>query len=166
MALALSAGDWIEELVYPDPADVPDADAWVDAFFAFESARGPQHGREPAVRYATLWALWLSAVPYGLWSERIARPSMDEHAQWVARLEDVLGRAIDHFGLALREGVTLADLAGGGREPDRGRVAEPVPDGAGRRVPAPLRPPALERRDYGAVCAAAAGRRARFEARA
>ena len=115
MALALSAGDWIEELVYPDPAAFPSAEAWVDALFGFESARGPQHGSDPAVRYATLWALWLTAVPYGLWSERIAGPSMAEHAQWLARLEDVLGRAIEHFGLTLRDGVTLADLAARGR---------------------------------------------------
>ncbi len=111
MALALRAGDWIEELVYPDPTAFPSAEAWVDALFGFESARGPQHGSDPAVRYATLWALWLTAVPYGLWSERIAGPSMAEHAQWLARLEDVLGRAIEHFGLTLRDGVTLADLA-------------------------------------------------------
>ena len=111
MALALSAGDWLEELAYPDPTAFPSAEAWVDALFGFESARGPQHGSEPTVRYATLWALWLTAVPYGLWSERIARPSLAEHAEWRRRLEDVLGRALEHFGRALREEVTLADLA-------------------------------------------------------
>jgi hypothetical protein len=111
MALALSAGDWIEELAYPDPTAFPSAEAWVDALFGFESARGPQHGSEPTVRYATLWALWLTAVPYGLWSERIARPSLAEHAAWRQRLEDVLGRALEHFGRALRDDVTLTDLA-------------------------------------------------------
>ena len=112
MARALDAGDWIEQLEYPAPADHPDAGAWVDALFAAESARGPQRGARPQVDYAALWALWLSAVPYGLWSERISAPSMEEHAQWVERLERVFGEAIEHFGLRLREGVTLADLAG------------------------------------------------------
>ena len=34
MALALNAGAWIETIKYPAPRDYPDADAWVDAFFA------------------------------------------------------------------------------------------------------------------------------------
>ena len=70
MALALSVGDWIELIEYPRAADLPDAGAWLDAFFGGESARGPQHGGDP-VDYATLWALWLSTVPYGLWSEHV-----------------------------------------------------------------------------------------------
>ena len=45
-------------------------------------------------------------------SKRIREPSMEEHVQWVKWLEQTLGEAIAHFGLALREGVTLADLAG------------------------------------------------------
>ena len=40
MALALNAGDWIEELEYPAPAESPFAEAWVDALFGVESARG------------------------------------------------------------------------------------------------------------------------------
>jgi hypothetical protein len=111
MALALSAGDWIDRIAYPDPAGYADADTWADAFFAGESARGPEHRGEPAVDYASLWALWLSAVPYGLWSEEVSGPSMEEHARWLARLEDVLQRALDHFGLALRDGTTVGDLA-------------------------------------------------------
>ena len=31
------------------------------------------HGSEPTVNYAFLWTLWLSVVPYGLWSEQISR---------------------------------------------------------------------------------------------
>lgn len=112
MELALRAADWIEQLVYPAPADFATADAWVDAFFTGESARGPAAGGEPAVGYGMLWALWLSAVPYGLWSERVARPSMEEHTQWIAQLEGVLGEALAHFGLALRAGTSLNDLAG------------------------------------------------------
>ena len=112
MALVLSVGDWIELIEYPAPEDFPDADAWLDAFFGGESERGPQHGGEPAVGYGTLWALWLSTVPYGIWSEHVQGPSMDEHRQWIARLERELGHALEHFGLALREGTTLNDLAG------------------------------------------------------
>ena len=111
MALALSAGEWIDRLEYPAPADFASAEAWVDALFAGESARGPRHGAEPAVEYASLWTLWVSALPYGLWSEQISRPSMEEHVQWIARLEHVLQEAIDHFGVALREDTTVADLA-------------------------------------------------------
>ena len=58
---------------YPAPADFASAEAWVDALFAGESARGPRHGAEPAVEYASLWTLWLSALPYGLWSEHDLR---------------------------------------------------------------------------------------------
>lgn len=111
MALALSAGDWIDRIDYPDPAAFADAGAWADAFFAGESARGPEHGGEPAVDYASLWALWLSAVPYGLWSEEVSGPSMEEHARWLARLETVLQHALDHFGVALRDDTTVGDLA-------------------------------------------------------
>jgi hypothetical protein len=111
MALALSAEDWVEDVGYPDPVGFASAGEWVDAFFAGESARGPVHGAAPAVGYATLWALWLSAVPYGLWSERVSRPSIDEQQRHIDRLEDVVGGALDHFGLKLREGVTTRDLA-------------------------------------------------------
>jgi hypothetical protein len=111
MALALSAGHWIEEIEYPNPADFASVEEWVDAFFAGESARGPQQGTEPAVNYAFLWALWLSAVPYGLWSEKIRRPSMEEHLQWLERLEEMLASALEHFGLSLREETTVNDLA-------------------------------------------------------
>ena len=61
------------QLEYPAPADHPDAGAWLDALFAAESARGPLQGDEPKVDYASLWALWLSTVPYGLWSKRDQR---------------------------------------------------------------------------------------------
>jgi hypothetical protein len=111
MALALSAGDWIDRIAYPEPADFPDAEAWVDAFFAGESARGPEHGGEPAINYASLWTLWLSAVPYGMWSEEVSAPSMAEHAQWLERLARELDRALRHFGVALRADTTVEDLA-------------------------------------------------------
>jgi hypothetical protein len=111
MALALRAGDWIEGIKYPAPNEHPTAEGWVEALLAAESARGPAHGGEPAVDYASLWALWLSAVPYGLWSEEIARPSMEEHVQWLQRLEQVFEEVLDHFDLTLREDITVGDLA-------------------------------------------------------
>lgn len=111
MALALSARDWIEQLEYPAPGDFPTAEAWLDAFLGGESARGPVHGAEPDVSYAFLWALWLSAVPYGLWSEEVSRPSIEEHLQWLERLERVFADALGHFDLTLREDTTVGDLA-------------------------------------------------------
>jgi len=111
MALVLSAGDWIEQIEYPAPADHPTADAWIDALLSGESARGPAHGSEPALDYGALWTLWLSAVPYGLWSDQVSRPSMEEHVQLIERLEQVIEDALDHFGFALREDTTTNDLA-------------------------------------------------------
>jgi len=111
MALALSASDWIQRLTYPDPADHPTAEAWLDVLLAGESDRGPHHGAEPAGDYGFLWALWLSTVPYGLWSEHISRLSMDEHVLWTEKLEQVLQAALEHFGRTLRDGTTAADLA-------------------------------------------------------
>jgi hypothetical protein len=111
MALALAAEDWIGLIEYPEPAEFATAEEWVDAFFAGESARGPVHGAETDVRYASLWALWLSVVPYGLWSERVSRPSIDEQLQQLQRLEEVLLSALSHFRLQVREGTTVRDLA-------------------------------------------------------
>jgi hypothetical protein len=111
MALALSATDLIEQIDYPRPADYPSADEWVDALFDGEAARGPSHGAEPVLDYAALWALWLSAVPYGIWSEAIAGPSVDENRAWLARLEVTFRGAIDHFDMILRDGTTVGDLA-------------------------------------------------------
>lgn len=111
MVMALRAADLIEQIDYPEPADYPNADEWVDAFFAGEAARGPAHGAEPAVSYAGLWALWLSTVPYGLWSDTIADPSLDESRLWMARLEATFQRAIEHFDVPLRSSTTIGDLA-------------------------------------------------------
>jgi hypothetical protein len=113
MELALSAGDWIAAIDYPRPAGYATADEWVDAFFEHESARGPQHGAEPKVDYGFLWALWLSAVPYGLWSRTVGDPSLDEHVQWTGRLAELVQEVLDHFALRLRDGVTVPDLTSG-----------------------------------------------------
>jgi AcrR family transcriptional regulator len=111
MALALSASDWIERLTYPDPADHSTAEEWLDVLLTGESDRGPRHGAEPASDYGFLWALWLSTVPYGLWSEYISQVSMDEHVLWIEKLDRVLTTALEHFGRRLRDGTTVTDLA-------------------------------------------------------
>jgi len=111
MMLALSAGDWIDQIDYPNPADYGSADEWVEALFAGQSARGPMHGAKPSLNYAFLWSLWLSAVPYGLWSKRVSDPSVDEYARWLKSLEGIYQHALDHFGMRLQDGVTLNDLA-------------------------------------------------------
>jgi hypothetical protein len=111
LASTLDSREWIDEEGYAAPESFASADEWLDAFLTGESARGPQHGAAPVVGYGSLWALWLSTVPYSLWNDRIARPSIDEYRQTLARLEDVLGRALAHFGLSLREGTTTGELA-------------------------------------------------------
>jgi hypothetical protein len=54
-----------------------------------------------------------AAVPYGLWSERVARPSLEEFRHSVATFEPLLRCALDRFGLELVPGVTESDLAVG-----------------------------------------------------
>ena len=111
MMLALSAGSWIENIEYPPLADFKAAEDWVDAFLLGQAERGPQHESEPNVSYASFWALWLSAVPYGLWSKQVSRASMAENVLWIRQLEMLFGAALGHFGLKLRNGTTLNDLA-------------------------------------------------------
>lgn len=113
MSLTIDAGEIAELADWPAPAAFATAEAWVEALFAGQSARGPRHGGEPATSYASLWALWLGVVPYGLWSERVAAPSMEEHDRRLAQLEGIFAEALAHFGLKLREGVALIDLACG-----------------------------------------------------
>ena len=140
MALALDSGDWIEQIEPPAPEDFASSEEWLDAFLTGESARGPTHGAAPTVSYGSVWALWLSTVPYGLWNERIAKPSMDEYLHSLARLEDLLQRALDHFETTTREGTTAEGPRLRTRHHDRRRVAQPVPDGA-----ASLRPIGADR---------------------
>ncbi len=80
----------VDVFVPPDPAGFDDVVDWIDAVAAAESARGPLHGMEPAQGYALGWALWLSQVPYGIWSDRIADPSMREFRHSAERLEAAL----------------------------------------------------------------------------
>jgi hypothetical protein len=111
MALALNADQWIEQVKFPAPADFATAEAWFDALRAGQAERGPVHGAKPTVDDGFLWALWLSTIPYGLWSEHVSRPSMKEYVQWLRRLERILAQALDHFGLGLRAGTTINDFA-------------------------------------------------------
>ena len=113
MRLTLDAGEIAELAEWPYPAGFADADAWVEALFAGQSALGPQHAAEPAMSYASLWVLWLGAVPYGLWSERVAEPSMQEYDRRIGQLAAIFAEALAHFGLRLRRDTTLADLACG-----------------------------------------------------
>lgn len=111
MMLALSAGSWIENIEYPPFSDFKSAEAWVDAFLLGQSERGPQHECEPNVSYASFWALWLSAVPYGLWSKQVSRASMAENVLWIRQLEKLFDQVLNRFTLKLRKGTTLNDLA-------------------------------------------------------
>ena len=113
MGLVLDAEATSEVLGLPDPEHFASAEAWVDALFAEQAAQGPRHGEAPEMGYAALWALWLGTVPYGLWSERVAEPSMDEFRRRVGQIEGAFGAALERFGLRLREGVALSDLACG-----------------------------------------------------
>ncbi|MFN0194124.1 MAG: hypothetical protein ACKVP5_19470 [Aestuariivirga sp.] len=111
MALAMNASHLIAGIRYPDPADFASADAWADAFFAGQSARGPVHGAKPAVNYAFLWVLWMSTLPYAMWSESTTQQNLEEHVLWLKQMETVFERALAHFGLSLKPGVTITDLA-------------------------------------------------------
>ena len=157
MALALNSRDWIAQIQYPDPGDYEEVDAWLDAFFTGESERGPLQGGQPIANYGSVWALWLSAVPYGMWSEKIRRPSMEEHTQWLEKLERVLEEALHRFGI-------LTSRRGDGErprlcvcQPDRRRLAEPMYDDpppvrplrTNRYLAASFRETALVRRDRG-----------------
>ena len=67
---------------------------------------------EPAVGYGLVWALWLSQVPYGIWSEHIATPSMREFRHSAERLDsDCVRPALERFSLEMRPPWTTLDLA-------------------------------------------------------
>ena len=113
MNIALDAEASAEVLGLPAPEMFEHAEEWVDALFAAQSAQGPHHQAAPEMRYAALWTLWLGTVPYGLWSERVARPSMEEYQRRVEQFEAAFDGALGRFGLHLRDGVSLTDLATG-----------------------------------------------------
>jgi AcrR family transcriptional regulator len=111
MALVLEDPE-VDVLVLPDPRTFDDPVTWIEALATAQSGRGPLHGMEPAVGYGLNWALWLSQVPYGVWSEHIAEPSMHEFRHSAERLESTCVRpALAHFGLVMRPPWTPLDLA-------------------------------------------------------
>lgn len=113
MALALEDPVGVDEVGAPDPRRFGDPESWIDAVAAAESARGPLHEMEPTEGYALRWVLWLSQVPYGLWSEHIAEPSLHEFRLSTERLDkDVVRPALEHFELVMRPPWTALDLAG------------------------------------------------------
>jgi hypothetical protein len=112
MALVLDDPN-VDASVPPDPREFDEPREWIEAVATAESERGPLHGMEPEESYATSWVLWLSQVPYGVWSERIAAPSMREFRHSAERLERELVRpALERFGLEPRPPWTPLDVAG------------------------------------------------------
>lgn len=102
----------LDDIEYPDPAAATDLDEWIDRWAEVEIQRGPRHGMPPDTRYAMRWCAWLGLVPYGIWSETIAAASLHEYRASVEHTADrVLSPCLEHFGLELAQGVTLADLA-------------------------------------------------------
>lgn len=111
MALVLEDPN-VDAAVPPDPRAFDEPRAWIEAVASAESERGPLHGMEPAESYAMRWVLWLSQVPYGVWSERIATPSMREFRHSAERLEAELVRpALARFELEPRPPWTSLDIA-------------------------------------------------------
>lgn len=105
-------GIGLDEIVRPDPHDAADLDTWLDRWAAVELARGPRHGMEPESRYGLRWAAWLGLVPYGIWSDTVAAPSLDEYRASVDHIaRDVLAPALRRFELVVADGLALADVA-------------------------------------------------------
>ena len=125
MALVLEDPE-VDVAAPPDPAGFADASAWIDALAIEESARGPHHGMEPTPGYGLVWALWLSQVPYGVWSQRIASPSMREFRHSSRPAGDSRDRA--RAGAILARGPTAVGCPrprDGDRQRHRRRVAQP-----------------------------------------
>lgn len=101
----------MEDLAFPNPAQCRNFDDWIRRLAALEIERGPRHGAAPGPSYGFRWAAWLGLVPYGLWSEHVARASLVEFRRRVDRFSTaVIQPALEHFGLRLRRDVTLQDL--------------------------------------------------------
>ena len=111
MALVLEDPE-VDIFVLPGPRAFDDGVEWIEAVATAESARGPIHGMEPIPGYGLNWALWLSQVPYGIWSEHIAEPSMHEFRHSAERLEvECVRPALEHFSLEVRPPWTASGLA-------------------------------------------------------
>jgi hypothetical protein len=102
----------LSEVEYPDPTASANVDAWIEAVAQVEIARGPHHGMPPENRYGLRWAAWLGLVPYGIWSQRVARISLEEYRLGVERYAtQVLEPALEHFGLVIAKPQSVRDLA-------------------------------------------------------
>jgi len=102
----------LDEVEYPEPSAFDNVETWIAAWAAVEIERGPRHGMQPENRYGLRWATWLGLVRYGVWSDTIAAASMTEYRSSASRFaSDVLEPAFGHFGLDLRPGTTLDDVA-------------------------------------------------------
>ena len=113
MAVFLNdTGLGLSEVTYPDPARATDLEAWIAALARVEIKRGPHHCMAPENRYGLRWAAWLGLVPYGIWSETVARASLGEYRLGAARYAtQILAPALRHFGLSVRPPTTLDDLS-------------------------------------------------------
>jgi hypothetical protein len=113
MAVFLNdTGLGLDEVSYPDPAQSKTLEHWVGRLAAVEIQRGPHHEMSPENRYGLRWAAWLALVPYGIWSKRVAKASIDEYRQGAERYGDaVIGPALERFELDLASNVTLLDVA-------------------------------------------------------
>ncbi len=110
MALALE-DPVVDAFDRPDPRGFADAEAFIEALAMGESAKGALHETDNVEGYAAGWVLWLSQVPYGIWSEYIAEPSMKEFRHSAERLErETVRPALEHFGLEMRPPWTPMDL--------------------------------------------------------
>jgi hypothetical protein len=102
----------VDDVRYPEPDDFVSLDEWIDAWAAVEIERGPRHGMDPESRYGLRWAAWLGLVPYGIWSTTVAFASREEFRLGAERYAtDVVGPALEHFGLTLAQPTTISDLA-------------------------------------------------------
>lgn len=105
------AGLGLDEAAHPDPARCDDLDEWITRWAQSELDRGPRHGMPPENRYGLRWAAWLGLLPYGLWSDAVAEPSLEEYRASVRHLtDDVLAPAFQHFAVTLRNDTTLDDI--------------------------------------------------------
>ena len=111
MALALSAGDLIAGVEFPDRAAFATAGRLDRRPLRGQSARGPRTGRSRLSTTAPLGALAECGALRALErAHQRARAWPSTRSGSPAR-ERCSARAIAHFGLELREDATLADLA-------------------------------------------------------
>ena len=113
----------------PPPARLRDADAWVDAFFAAQPARGPRHGASRRSTTRRSGRCWLSpACTDGLVrAEHGSGPSRRERVPaWASGSSGVLAAALVLFALHAARRHRATDLAPRSAA-GRGHVARPVP---------------------------------------